>query len=112
MEQRTFDAARRRALQVRRQYAAWEERRYGRAWTAEEVALGLVGDVGDLAKLILAESGVRAIPEARDKLAHELADCLWSLLVLADLHGVDLEQSFFGTMDVLERYLSGGGDAG
>jgi hypothetical protein len=28
-----------------------------------EVALGFVGDVGDLAKLVLVEAGVRGIPD-------------------------------------------------
>ena len=66
-----------RALSIRGRYASLEERRYGRAWTREEIALGFVGDVGDLMKLALAREGVRAIPDAAEKLAHELADCLW-----------------------------------
>ena len=36
----------------------------------------------------MAASGVRDIPDARRKLEHELADCLWSVLVLADAYGV------------------------
>ena len=95
-----------RALAIRRQYASLEERRYGRAWTREELALGFVGDVGDLMKLALAQEGVRAIPDAAEKLAHELADCLWSLLVLADAYEVDLQQAFLRTMDELEAYLA------
>ena len=42
-----------------------------------------------------------ALPDA--KLAHELADCLWSVLVLARAYGVDLEQAFVVTMDELEQ---------
>lgn len=94
-----------RALAIRGQYASLERRRYGRAWTREEIALGFVGDVGDLMKLALAREGVRAIPDAAEKLAHELADCLWSLLVLADAYEVDLQQAFLRTMDELEAYL-------
>ena len=95
-----------RALAIRRQYAAFEQRRYGRAWTRQELALGFVGGVGDLVKLALAHEGVRAIPDAAEKLAHELADCLWSLLVLADAYQVDLQQAFLRTMDDLEAYLA------
>ena len=62
-----------------------------------------LGDVGDLMKLVQAAAGVRAIPDARARLAHELADCLWSVMVLADLHGIDLEQAFLETMDALEE---------
>ena len=94
-----------RALAIRGQYASLERRLYGRAWTREEIALGFVGDVGDLMKLALAREGMRAIRDAAEKLAHELADCLWSLLVLADAYEVDLQQAFLRTMDELEAYL-------
>jgi len=54
----------------------------------------------------MAHSGVRGIPDAGPKLAHELADCLWSILVLAQMHGVDLERAFLQTMDDLERQIT------
>lgn len=95
-----------RAAKVRDLYAKLEAERYGRAWTREEVMLGFVGDVGDLAKLALAAEEMRAIPDARAKLEHELADCLWSLMTLARLHDIDLEASFLATMDELEARLS------
>ena len=38
-------------------------------------------------------------------MAHELADCLWCVLTLADEYGVDLEVSFSDTMASLTRYL-------
>jgi NTP pyrophosphatase (non-canonical NTP hydrolase) len=95
-----------RAAKIRDLYVRLETERYGRAWSREEVMLGFVGDVGDLAKLALAAEEMRAIPDARAKLKHELADCLWSLLTLARLHDVDLEASFLATMDELEARLS------
>jgi NTP pyrophosphatase (non-canonical NTP hydrolase) len=94
-----------RAMEIRRQYEAKEEELYGSPWTSEEIALGFVGDLGDLAKLIAAENGKRNIPNSREKLEHELADCLWSVIVLSNYHGVDLEKSFFETMDRLEKHL-------
>ena len=81
-------------------------KRHGSAWTSEEVMLGFVGDVGDLAKLIMAENGRRNIEKSKEKLDHELSDCLWSLIVLSRLHTIDLESSFLRTMDELEEYLS------
>lgn len=95
-----------RAMEVRMQYANLEQKTYGRTWTGEEIALGFVGDVGDLMKLILAKNGVRAIPEAEQKLAHELADCLWSVLVLSHMYGIDLERAFLQTMDNLEQQIA------
>jgi NTP pyrophosphatase (non-canonical NTP hydrolase) len=94
-----------RAMDIRRQYEAKEKQLYGSAWTNEEIALGFVGDVGDLVKLIVAENGKRNIPDSKKKLEHELADCLWSVIVLAETHHIDLESVFIGTMDQLEEHL-------
>jgi hypothetical protein len=41
-----------RPLAIRRLFEDYERRTYGRPWSFEEVALGLAGDVGDLAKLV------------------------------------------------------------
>ena len=95
-----------RAREIRQLYAERERERNGRPWTEQEIALGFVGDVGDLMKLVQAASGVREIPDAKTKLEHELADCLWSVLVLSDAYGIDLERAFVGTMDDLERHLA------
>jgi NTP pyrophosphatase (non-canonical NTP hydrolase) len=95
-----------RALTIRQKYDQLEQARYGRAWTDEELALGFVGDVGDLVKLVQAKNGIRAIPDVDTKLSHELADCLWSVIVLADAYHIDLESAFFQTMDELEAHLN------
>jgi len=94
-----------RGLEIRKLYEEKEKQLYGSAWTSEEIALGFVGDVGDLAKLVVAENGKRRIENSKEKLEHELADCLWSLIVLAQAHEVDLESSFMNTMDDLQRNL-------
>jgi NTP pyrophosphatase (non-canonical NTP hydrolase) len=102
-----FQRLMQRAIEIRKQYEAKEKQLYGSSWTNEEIALGFVGDVGDLAKLIVAIGGKRNITDSKAKLKHELADCLWSVIVLANVHGVDLENSFIDTMDELEKNLSG-----
>jgi NTP pyrophosphatase (non-canonical NTP hydrolase) len=94
-----------RAIEVRACFAAREKAKGARPWTREEVMQGFVGDVGDLMKLVMAKSGVRQIDGTDAKLAHELADCLWSVLVLAKLYDVDLEKAFLTTMDGLEAKL-------
>jgi|SRR5579859_3859408 len=91
-----------RAMQIRKLYEALEKKKYGRAWTPSEIAQGFVGDVGDLQKLVMAKAGIRDIEHVDEKLKHELADCLWSVIVLADIYGIDLEKSFVETMDSLE----------
>lgn len=82
------------ALKLNKLYEELEIKLYGRVWTTEELALGFVGDIGDLAKLIQANAGIRNIDDFKSKLGHELADCLWSVIVLANKCGVDLEAEF------------------
>lgn len=94
-----------RARSVRTRYAAHEAARYGRTWTPEEIALGFVGDVGDLVKLVQGKAGVRPREDLDEALAHELADCLWSVMVLADCYDVDLEAAFTDTMAGLGEWL-------
>ena len=95
-----------RAVEIRAKYNQLEKKKYGRAWTTAELGQGLVGDVGDLSKLILAKEGIRDIQEVDPKLAHELSDCLWAILVLAHEYGIDLGQSFVKTMNELEQKIS------
>ena len=95
-----------RARHIRSLYENYERENYGREWSTSEIALGFMGDLGDLAKLIQAHLGVRGrLPnqEIEAKLAHELADCLWSILVLSDKLQVNLEDAFIATMDELEK---------
>jgi NTP pyrophosphatase (non-canonical NTP hydrolase) len=95
-----------RALQIHEAFAARARRDGARPWTREEIMQGFVGDVGDLMKLVMAKAGARPIADVDAKLAHELSDCLWSVLVLARLYGVDLEKEFPRTMDGIERKLT------
>ena len=101
-----FQELNKRAINLRKKYEVMEKQLYGSSWTNEEIALGFIGDVGDLAKLVIAENGKRNIDNSKDKLAHELSDCLWSIFVIADNHGIDLESSFIDTMNELEGHLS------
>jgi MazG nucleotide pyrophosphohydrolase domain. len=101
-----FDALSDRAWSVRQLYERLEAQRHGRSWSREEIAIGFVGDVGDLMKLVQAKEGVRRIDDVDEKLAHELADCLWSILILARAYGVDLECAFLSTMDDLSARVS------
>lgn len=94
------------ALRLNELYEQLEIKMYGRVWTTEELTLGFVGDVGDLAKLIQANEGVRKIDDCKEKLGHELSDCLWSILVLANKCGIDLEAEFAKNTNELMEYVS------
>ena len=93
-------------MQIHLAFAANAQAKNTRAWTREEVMQGFVGDVGDLVKLVMAKTGVRHADDVDRKLAHELSDCLWSVLVLAKLYDVDLEKEFFATMSGIEAKLA------
>jgi NTP pyrophosphatase (non-canonical NTP hydrolase) len=95
-----------RALVVPRRFNDTAPARGGRPWTREELAQGFVGDVGDLMKLVMAKAGARPAADLDRKLAHELSDCLWSVLVLAQAYGVDLKKEFPATMDGIEAKLA------
>jgi len=100
----------RRAVEIKKRYSKMEMEKFGKVWTDAQVMQGFVGDVGDLMKLVMAKEGIREIENADDKLAHELADCLYSVFVLADRYGVDIEQAFLNTMDGLEKRLENNTD--
>lgn len=75
-------------------------------WTGKDYVMGFAGDFGDLMKLVMAKEGMRTIEGHDEKLEHELADCLWSILVLAKNYDIDLEKAFTKTMHELDQRLS------
>ena len=92
-------------MDLRGQYEKKETELYGSPATDEDIAQGFSGDVNNLKKLIMAERGKRKIANSKEKLESHLAHCLWSVIVLAKMHNIDLEQSFMETMDRLENHL-------
>lgn len=92
-----------RAKNIAARYAEMNKRQGQNAWGAKDRMMGFVTDVGELNELVMAKEGMRHIDGVDQKLAHELSDCLWSILVLADHYSVDLEQEFTKTMDELEQ---------
>ncbi|MFD8261359.1 nucleotide pyrophosphohydrolase [Streptomyces griseoluteus] len=104
----TLEECRQRTERVRDLYDRLHLCERGRVWTNEEFALGFVGDVGDLAKLVTAEEGARArdTQGGRAALEHELADCLCSVLVLADRYDINLRTAFHRTMTELETAIN------
>jgi NTP pyrophosphatase (non-canonical NTP hydrolase) len=53
----------------------------------------------------MAKEGLREQENINEELAHELSDCLWSILVLANSYEIDLEEAFLQTMDQLENKI-------
>lgn len=95
-----------RAVEIAAKYTELNKRQGHNPWGPKDRMMGFVTDVGELNELVMAKEGMRHIEDADEKLAHELSDCLWSILVLADNYGVDLNAAFLKTMDELERRVS------
>lgn len=94
-----------RAMDLRRQYEKKETELYGAPSTSVEIAQGFAGDANNLVKLVMAEHGQREIANSKEKLEAQLAHCLWSVVVLAEMHQVDIAAAFMEAMDRLENHL-------
>lgn len=83
------------AVAIRNQYNELQVVDGNKVWNAQDRTAGLVGDVGDLSKLVMAKHGLRRGPQDIDAaLEHELSDCLWSALIIADELDIDIETAF------------------
>ncbi len=95
-----------RAMQIHHKYLALQKKQNKPEWNESHIMEGFVGDMGDLMKIIMAKKGLREIEDVDKKLAHELSDCLWSILVLSEKFGIDLEKSFLSTMNELDQKIN------
>ena len=95
-----------RALEIRHKYNELNKRDGHGVWGPKDYAMGFAGDFGDLMKLVMAKENMRNIDDVDQKLKHELADCFWSVLVLAQHYGIDLESEFVNTMNELDTRIA------
>jgi len=86
------------AAELRSSYDAANETAGRRRWGALEYCQGLACDVGDLTKLLMIQSHLRTGTPDLSRIEHELSDCLWSILTIAEAVDVDLERAFLQTM--------------
>ena len=95
-----------KALAVRDHYDELQKTDGREKWDASDRMAGFVADIGELSELVMVKKGKRRGPKDIDAaVAHELSDCLWSIMVLADELGVDLEQAFSESMEELHERI-------
>ncbi|MCF7815845.1 MAG: nucleotide pyrophosphohydrolase [Candidatus Pacebacteria bacterium] len=94
-----------KALHIKGLYSDFEKKKSYKAWTAEETYAGLVSDVGDLGRLVLAKEGFREVSDLNKNLEHELAEILWATLLLSVEYKIDLSKAFLDEMIRLEKEL-------
>ena len=96
-----------KAIEIRDKYDLLNKADGHKKWEIIQYMEGFVGDVGDLMKLVMAKSGYRRHSGKIDELLrHELADCLWSVLVIAKKLDINLEEEFTKTMKELDEHIS------
>ena len=100
-----FEKLSQRAIEIRTKYDKLNQEKRGVTWNEQQLMAGFVGDVGDLSKIIMAKHGLREMEKVDEKLAHELSDCLWSVLVLAGKYNINLSEEFTKTMDELDKRI-------
>jgi len=94
-----------RAIEISNKYDTLNQIKRDTTWNEQQLMAGFVGDVGDLSKIIMAKHGLRDMEDVDEKLAHELSDCLWSILVLASKYSIDLPNEFMKTMNLLDERI-------
>lgn len=79
-----------------------------REWGTREYVEALVGDVGDLTKLVMMQNSLRPNKhnDLKQKIRHEICDCLWSIILIADKEGVVLEDEYMKQMDQLKQRIT------
>lgn len=92
-----------RAVEIKAKYKKIEPK----PWGVEQAFMGMMKDVGELSKLIMIKKGYRTDSDKKlhAALEHQLSDILYSILIIADKTKVDLEKSFWRTMDEIEQRL-------
>jgi len=100
-----FEVLRQKALFIKNFYKEKQKLKGKNVWTADDYMLGFVTDIGELSELVAAKKGTRTIDDVDDKLEHELCDCLYSIIALADEFDIDLAVTFGRNMDSLAERI-------
>ncbi|HEY4520420.1 MAG TPA: hypothetical protein VJJ72_01275 [Candidatus Paceibacterota bacterium] len=93
-----------KAKEIRKAYNEVNKRNNKKIWDAFDYGQGLVGDVGDLAKLLISFRD-KPRKDTYKKIQHEVGDCLWSLVAIAQELGISLEKEFLVNVEYLEQKM-------
>lgn len=101
------DEVTQRVLAIKKAYRDKNVTDGHKKWDVSDYMSGLVGDIGDLSKLIMAKQRLRGFDDDIDAaLQHEIGDCFWSLIVLCDELGMTVEDAMEKTLKDLEERLA------
>jgi NTP pyrophosphatase (non-canonical NTP hydrolase) len=63
----------------------------------------LATDLGELTEFVMAKENYRDGEDLDRKIAHELSDCLWAVLMLARHLDVNMEEAYVHTMEEIKK---------
>lgn len=104
-----FETLQEKALFIKNFYIQRQKEKGKEIWTASDYMAGFVSDIGELSELVAAKKGIRSVENVDQKLEHELSDCLYSIIILADELNVDLASTFVKNMDSLAERIKNKG---
>lgn len=104
-----FETLQKKALYIKNFYIQKQKEKGKEIWTASDYMAGFVSDIGELSELVSAKKGMRTVDDVDQKLEHELNDCLYSIIVLADEFNIDLASTFSKNMDTLAERIEESG---
>lgn len=106
MENIDFSKAVERSTKIRKLYHHLERQHHEKEWTVEEDALAFLTDAGLVGRLTMSQQGRwttngDTIPE----LEHNLGECMWWLIVLAERMDIDISEAFEKFLSKTEKKL-------
>ncbi len=91
---------------IKRAYDSMRRKDGEKAWMSYDYAEALVGDVGDLMKLMVRKRRKGASKALERDIAKELSDCLYMLIALSQELNIDLEKEYKVNLEFLEQQLN------
>jgi len=96
-----------RAIQIRKLYHQLEIQHHGTTWSKQEDMIGLMSDIGELGRLLMASDDRWAYKgDVPKDIADKISECMWWLFVLSDRLEVDISSAFSSKMNELHFDLS------
>lgn len=104
MKNNNFAQIKKLSIDIKKTYDEINHNDGHKKWQVSDFTMGMIGDCGDLCKLIMAKNKLRrSKSEDLDKdIEHELVDILWSLIVIADELNIDLEKVSITQLNILK----------
>jgi NTP pyrophosphatase (non-canonical NTP hydrolase) len=95
MQNDSFKKTIKLSLEIKKIYDEINKKNDHKKWKVADYTMGMVGDCGDLSKLIMAKNELRESksPNIDESIEHELVDILWSLIAISDELNIDLESA-------------------